>query len=256
MVTLPLIIGNWKMSLTQAQTGDLAVGLKKDAQHFTSNVSVAVAPSSPYIDLVARLLKGSGVSLAAQNVFWEPVGAYTGEVSAPMLTELGCRYVIIGHSERRRYLRETDHMVHRKVQHALAYNLTPVICIGETFDERQQGTKELVLMEQLQTALEGVVPAETGQIVVAYEPVWAVGTGQACDPAEARETIQALRHTLVDMYRKQVAEKNFTVLYGGSVDETNIASYVDRKIIDGVLVGGASAVLEKLLGMIRAVSGK
>lgn len=254
MSSKPLVIGNWKMSLTYKQTGELAMGLKKGAQPFESSVGVIIAPSTPYLDTVGKLLKGSQIQLAAQNVFWQAEGAYTGEVSAPMLLDLKCQYAIIGHSERRKYLRETDGMVHKKVGHALEHNMIPIICIGETFEQRQEGIKDLIVMKQLQNALNGIVPAENARVIIAYEPIWAVGTGQACDPNEAKETIQVLRHALIDMYQKHIAKNNFITIYGGSIDDTSIANYIDNEIIEGVLVGGASTKLDSYLGMIKAVA--
>ncbi|HCJ52231.1 MAG: triose-phosphate isomerase [Candidatus Kerfeldbacteria bacterium RIFCSPLOWO2_01_FULL_48_11] len=252
MASHPIVVGNWKMNLNSKQTGELIMSVKKEASKHSS-VSVIVAPSFTYLDSVGKILKGSKVQLAGQNMFWESEGAYTGEISAPMLMESGCSHVIIGHSERRKYLRETDHMIHRKMVQALECGLVPIVCIGETFEQRQQGIKDLVVMQQLQAIFGGLIPTEKQNIVIAYEPIWAVGTGQACDPNEARETIQVLKHALIDMYQEHVVQQNFVALYGGSVDHTTITQYVDGDIINGVLVGGASTRLDSMLGMIRAV---
>ncbi len=254
MATPPLILGNWKMNLNRKKTGDLAVGLKNSLHDLGSGVTVAVAPSMPYLDAVGKLIEGSPIKLAAQNIFWEPRGAYTGEVSGPMLLELGCSYAIIGHSERRIYLHETDQIVRKKVRHAMDSGITPVLCVGETFEQRQQGNKDVVIMKQIQEALTGIVPSEKAKIMIAYEPVWAIGTGQACDPKEARETTEVIRSALVDLYQQHIADENFIMMYGGSVDESNVSSYVDNESICGVIVGGASSVLEKFLGIIFAVA--
>lgn len=240
------------MNLSRPQTEELVSGLKQEFSVRPPRSQVVVSPSFPYLEMAATALRGTGIGLAAQNMFWEPRGAYTGEVSAPMLTEVGCGYVIIGHSERRGYFSETDDMIHRKVSQAFSNNLVPIICIGETFEQRQQGIKDIVVMKQLQNALEGLVPPDGGKVVIAYEPVWAVGSGQACDPREAHDTIQVLSQALMDMYHEGSAREKFDLIYGGSVDQSNVAQYVDHTLINGVLVGGASSVLDTFLGIIRA----
>ncbi|MFA6909062.1 MAG: triose-phosphate isomerase [Patescibacteria group bacterium] len=250
----PLIIGNWKMNLLQEETRDLASGLKAEVGDAKLRTRIIVCPSFPYLKTVQEVLAGSSISLGGQDVFWEDHGAYTGEVSAPMLRELGCTHVIVGHSERRHTLGETDRMVKQKMRNVLRAGLVPIVCVGETFEQRQQGSKELVVMRQMQAVLEGLIPTEHETIIIAYEPIWAVGTGQACDPKEAQETVQVLFHTLIDLYHETIARKNFQIVYGGSVDETNITSYLAEEEMSGVLVGGASNNIEKFVGIIKAAA--
>jgi len=213
-----------------------------------------LCPSFTALEKVAQRLKGTGVFLGAQDCFWEQEGAFTGEVSPTFLKELGCRFVIIGHSERRTHLGETDEMVHQKVKAVLAEGLVPVICVGETFEERQEGNKDFVVMSQVDKAVAGVDLQKDDQLIVAYEPVWVIGSGQAVEPAEARHTHQVIRQVLIDHFDAAAVQERARVIYGGSVDASNIKSFFAEENIDGALVGGASLDPHSFAELIQAAS--
>lgn len=234
----PIIAGNWKMHGTKAETEKLLSALLPQIKEITDR-EVIVAPSFPVLDTAARLLAGSSVRLAAQNLHWEPHGAFTGEVSGPMLTELGCTYVIIGHSERRQYCGETDEQVARKLRAAQRDKLTAIICVGETLAEREQNATMQVITRQVQGALQGQNKAAIAELVIAYEPVWAIGTGRTATPAQAQEVHAAIRATLAKLADQQTADA-VRLLYGGSVKPDNVDGLMAQPDIDGALVGGAS----------------
>ncbi len=234
-----LIFGNWKMNLS----ADDAVALAKTAGTMpidASRIKAAVFPSFTALASVRAALQGAPVSLGAQDCFWEKAGAYTGEISPSQLRELGCSHVLVGHSERRQNLNETDDMVNRKIRAALDANLTPVMCIGETDDARRRGLWSNVIAEQTAKGLAGIAVAGTQNVIVAYEPIWAVGTGRACAPQDAREAHALIMNSLIEIFGPAVAQKNFRIIYGGSVDARNIGEYLAMDGIDGALVGGAS----------------
>jgi triosephosphate isomerase len=234
-----LIFGNWKMNLSAAAAAELAQAaskLKIDA----SRVRVAVFPAFPALFGVSAALKGTDIALGGQNCFWEKVGAFTGEVSPTQLKEFGCTHVLVGHSERRQNLGETDEMVNRKLHAALAAGLTPVMCIGETDEARRRGLWSNVIADQTAKGLAGVEVSGTQNIIIAYEPIWAVGTGRACAPEDAREAHAIIMNTVIELFAPSVAKNNFRIIYGGSVDAGNIGSYLSKEGIDGALVGGAS----------------
>lgn len=237
---MKLFAANWKMYLSD----DAAVALASEAADAaeTANAEVVIAPGFTGLREVGLAIHGSKVALAAQDGFWEDKGAYTGEISMAALAHLEVRYVIIGHSERRQYFGETDAMVAKKTAAALKAGLTPIVCVGETKEERDAGQRDDVVRRQLKDGLTGV-DLTHANIVIAYEPRWAIGTGVACAPEDARET-HRLIHTLVP--------DGTRVLYGGSVDPTNIASYIAMREIDGTLVGGASTDATKLRAMLAA----
>ncbi|NUM25047.1 MAG: triose-phosphate isomerase [Candidatus Buchananbacteria bacterium] len=245
-----IVIANWKMKLGVPQSVDLAKGLKNIS---ANNVEVAVCPSFVSLTEVAKVLSGSVVKLGAQDCFWEASGAYTGEVSANYLREAGCEFVIIGHSERRQYLAETNEMVHKKIKMALAANLIPVLCVGETFEQRQNGAKDYVIIEQTTKALEGLEVGPDQRVIIAYEPVWVIGSGQAIDPQEAAASHQVIRQSLFDIFPAPSINNNFSVIYGGSVDGENISYFTELENIDGVLVGGASLQVEAFKSIIKNV---
>jgi triosephosphate isomerase len=237
----PLIVGNWKMFKTSSEGAafvrDLAasVGSPLDRQ-------VMVAPPFTGLCEAARAAKGTSVGVAAQDVFWEWEGAYTGEVSASMLVDLGVTASLIGHSERRRYFGETDEWVSKKVWAALDHDLIPIMCVGESEDEREQGLTEAVLSDQIPAGLASARPRDACRIVVAYEPVWAIGTGKTATPEIAQEAIGFVRG-LVGAALGPSACEEVRILYGGSVGPHNIDELMDQPDIDGVLVGGASLEL-------------
>ncbi len=233
---LKLVAGNWKMNLGPAEARLLA---KAVASMKFEGVEVGVAPPFPYLPIVAGELTGSEVLLGAQNVFWEDWGAYTGEVSAPMLRELGVQFVIVGHSERRHILGEPDQWINKKLKKAIEHGLRPILCVGETLQERESGKAKEVVARQLEEGLKGVV----GQFDIAYEPVWAIGTGRNATPEQASEM-----HLFI---KEQLGEVR--VLYGGSVKPENAGELIRAEGIDGFLVGGASLKPESFWGIIEKV---
>ncbi|MBI3291102.1 triose-phosphate isomerase, partial [Candidatus Falkowbacteria bacterium] len=245
-----IIIANWKMKLGIPESIDLAKAIKKKA---SKKAELVICPSFVSLTEVSKVLKGSGIALGAQNCFWEGSGAFTGEVSAMYLREAGCRFVILGHSERRKYLGETNEMVHNKVKMALSAGLIPIICVGETFDQRQQGAKDYVLIEQTTKALEGASVGLNEQVIIAYEPVWVIGSGQAVEPEEADLAHQVIRQSLFDMFPPSLVKNNFRIIYGGSVDGGNVANFTGSKNCAGVLVGGASLDAENFSAIIKNV---
>jgi triosephosphate isomerase (TIM) len=233
----PLLAGNWKMNLTLAQSVELARAVKDGAAAASGEVAVFV----PYtaITVVAEVLRGSPVRLGAQDVSWEASGAFTGEISTAMLVDAGCAMTLIGHSERRKLYGETDEHVNKKLGAALKAGLTPVVCIGETLDERESQKTWRVLETQLAGGLKGFAPADLSKAVIAYEPVWAIGTGKTATPAQAQEAHLFTRQQLEKLYGKGFASGT-RVLYGGSVTAENVDSLMAQPDVDGALVGGAS----------------
>jgi triosephosphate isomerase len=237
----PIIAGNWKMHKTPSEAVKLVeelIPLVKDAK-----AEVVVIP--PFVDLteVARVIKGTNILLGAQNMFWEEKGAYTGEISPVMLKEIGVTYVVIGHSERRQYFKETDEMVNKKVLSALSHDLKPIVCVGESLSQREEGKTYDVVLTQTREALKGVSEEDITKVVIAYEPVWAIGTGKNATPQDANEVIKAIRNTIAELYGKDKAEM-VRIQYGGSVKPDNISGFMAESDIDGALVGGASLVAE------------
>jgi len=234
----PVMAGNWKMHCTAAE----AVGLARElSERLASGVEAEVIVAPPYTALipVCEALSGSVVALSAQDLHWEPEGAYTGEVSAAMLKDAGCTHVIIGHSERRTLFGETDQGVNRKVIAALAQGITPIVCIGETLQEREAGATREVVLGQLDGALAGLDSEAIAQLLIAYEPVWAIGTGRTATPGQAQEVHRWIRSRLSELASADVAEQ-IRVLYGGSVKPDNVAELMAQPDLDGALVGGAS----------------
>jgi triosephosphate isomerase len=244
------VAGNWKMYTTGATAKQLAAAVVKGLGS-EDRVTVAVCPPFPYLIPVAETLRGSRVGLGAQNVYPEKEGAFTGEVSPGMLTDAGCRYVIVGHSERRHKLGETDAFINRKVHAALAAGLTVILCIGETLEEREANRTEAVLAGQLAGSLSGITPTTLGGIVVAYEPVWAIGTGRNATPDQAQQAHAFIRRHMAKMCSEETA-RVLPIQYGGSVKPDNAASLLHQPDVDGALVGGASLQAEQFLAIVRA----
>lgn len=237
----PLIAGNWKMHLTIPAARALAAAVAKAAQGLTDR-DVLIAP--PFTALAAvREAAGSGVLLAGQNVCWEEQGAFTGEIAPGMLKELGCAMAIVGHSERRQLFGESNGLVNQRVQGALRFGLVPILCIGETLSEREAGTTFTVLATQLKEGLAGVNLATADQLVVAYEPVWAIGTGKTATAAQAQEVHAFVRQTLGSLFEKNIAGQ-IRILYGGSVNPANVDELMRQADVDGALVGGAALKAE------------
>jgi triosephosphate isomerase len=246
-----VIAGNWKMNKTPSEAKVLVeeiCPLVKDAQ---CDVVVCV----PYVDLstVLEATKGTNIGVGAENCHWEVSGAYTGEISAQMLAEMGVGYVIIGHSERRTYFGETDVTVQKRVRAALDAGLTVILCVGEYLEQREQGiTNELVAM-QTKIALQGVSKEELGRVIIAYEPVWAIGTGRTATAAQANEVCAAIRGVLANLYGQEVAEA-VTIQYGGSMNAKNAEELLDEPDVDGGLIGGASLKAQDFATIVRAAS--
>jgi triosephosphate isomerase len=205
----------------------------------TSGVDIVVAPPYTALHSVASVLGDSSIGLAAQNIFWEEAGAFTGEIAPAMLTDVGCTHVIIGHSERRQYFNETDETVNRRLKAALKTFLIPIVCIGETLAEREDEKTLSVIERQVTEGLGGVTPDEMQRIILAYEPVWAIGTGKTATPQQAQEVHHFIRELVEKIYNKRIAEQ-IRILYGGSVKPENSNSLMEQRDIDGALVGGAS----------------
>ncbi len=232
-----LVVGNWKMNLTVPESTVLIEKLKKELEKL-KGVETVICPS--YLDIypASKQLAESNVTLGAQDVFYEEEGAFTGEVSPVALSRF-VKYVILGHSERRMHFGDTDRVVAKKVEAAVAHDLSPIICVGETLHEKEDGLGKVVVMSQLETALSHLTAVEIAEAAVAYEPVWAIGTGHVCKPAEAEAMAANIRALINALYGKEASE-GVRVLYGGSITDENAADFAKLKQVDGVLVGGAS----------------
>jgi triosephosphate isomerase len=232
-----LVVGNWKMNTRREEAAAL-VRAVVEAVGDPGSVGVAVCPPAPWLADAADALQGSNVALGAQHMHASDGGAFTGEVAAPMLADLGCRFVILGHSERRQLFGETDRGVGEKVQQALAHRLVPIVCVGETLEEREAGEAEQVVLRQLDAALDGASISSADAIVIAYEPVWAIGTGRTAEPEDAQAIHAVLRARLTERFGAMA--RDIAILYGGSVKPGNAASLFSQPDLDGGLIGGAS----------------
>ena len=247
-----LIAGNWKMNTHVAEAARLARGVV-EAIGDAPAVQVAVCPPFVSLDRVAEVLRDSQVRLGAQDLFWENEGAYTGAVSAGMLQAVGCAYVIVGHSERRQHFGETDETVRKKLAQALRYELAPILCIGETLEEREAGEAEAVVQRQLDGALSGVSLDDPVQLVVAYEPVWAIGTGRTATPEQAGEMHRFLRGRLAERFGEDVGG-GMDLLYGGSMKPENAEALLAQPDVDGGLIGGASLDAASFAAIVQAAT--
>ncbi len=237
----PIIAGNWKMNKTPAEAVELVKGLiplVKDAK-----CDVVVCPTAVCLPAVAEVIKGTNIKLGAQNVHFAEKGAYTGELSADMLKAVGCEYVIVGHSERRQYFGETDKTVNLRATAAVKAGLTAIICVGEMKDERVDGYTDIIVTYQTQMALKGLTAEELDHVVIAYEPVWAIGTGLTATDEQANETIGVIRKAIANVYGDEVAQK-VRIQYGGSMKGSNVKGLMAQPEIDGGLIGGASLKAE------------
>jgi len=244
----PIIVGNWKMNLSLEEAISLAQAIASNAPH---GVEVGVAPSAPYLGAISLALKGSGVGLSAQEMHSEAQGAFTGESSPAQLADVGCRYVIIGHSERRQLFGETDQGVAKKARAAHDHQLTPILCIGETLAEREAGQTLQVVTRQLDAALSQLSPQEVASSVIAYEPVWAIGTGKTATPTQAQEVHRALRERISTLVSTEVANV-VRLQYGGSVKPSNVSDLMSQADIDGALVGGASLKADSFIELLNS----
>ena len=246
-----LVAGNWKMNLTAAPAQELAGGVAAGVPVALANVDVLVCPPSPYLSTVVETVAGSGIRVGAQNVWHEPQGAYTGEVAIDMLLDVGCGSVILGHSERRHVLGEKDELINCKVRAASGKGLQTIVCVGELLEEREADSTEQVLETQMERGLAGVGAESMEQIVIAYEPVWAIGTGRTASPDQAQAVHAHLRNWLTGRYNSEVATAT-RILYGGSVNSENAGELLSQPDVDGALVGGASLNSDKFLAIVNA----
>lgn len=245
----PIIAGNWKLFKTLSEARDLVSGLMplvKDAK----GVEIVVAPVFTVLSRICEALAGSQIKLSAQDCYWEEEGAFTGEVSPKMLLDAGCSHVIIGHSERRQYFGETDAAVNRKIKAAIAAGLTVLFCIGETLAEREAGKTFDILKRQVTGGLDGIPAADLGRLVIAYEPVWAIGTGRTASDEQAQEAHAFVRQEVASLYG-QAAATAMRILYGGSVKPENIRGLIAQPDIDGALVGGASLKADSFAAIVN-----
>ena len=237
----PIIIANWKMNLGVRRSVGMIKQLNSKSKKLKSkNYKLVICPSFVALEEINSLFKKTQIDIGAQDVFWESKGAYTGEVSAGMLKEVGCKYAIIGHSERRQFLAESDLMINKKMKLAFRENLVPILCVGESIRERIYGSTKRVILEQLKKDLLKVHIKTSQKLVIAYEPVWAIGSGKAVTSKQAVEMYNYIREVLVRFFSEKFVQKNVQIIYGGSVNSKNVLNFVARDKFQGVLVGGAS----------------
>ncbi|MHB8158333.1 MAG: triose-phosphate isomerase [Desulfocucumaceae bacterium] len=249
----PVIAGNWKMYKSIGDAVHFAEELK--ARNLAGGCEVVVCPPFTALSAVSGVLAGSQVALGAQNMYYEKEGAFTGEISPFMLKDAGCRYVILGHSERRQFFGETDGGVSSKVFAALENNLTPIVCVGESLADRESGSTEKVVEAQIRGSLSGLSPQQAGRLLVAYEPVWAIGTGRTASAADAQQVIGFIRGLLEELFGRETSQK-VCILYGGSVKPDNTAGLMLQPDIDGALIGGASLDVNSFFSIIEAAREK
>ena len=245
----PIIVGNWKMNKTVSEAVDLVKNLV-DKVHDAKGVDIGVAPPFTALKAVADICASTNVAVCAQNIFWENSGAFTGEISPAMLVDVGCKYAIIGHSERRAIMGETDEIVNKKIFAALKHNLTPIVCIGETLKQREQSETFTIIDTQIKGGLDRLSPNEARSLVLAYEPIWAIGTGKTATPDQAQEVHAFIRRKLADLFGDEVAE-DIRIQYGGSVKPENVDNLMALKDLDGALVGGASLKADSFARIIK-----
>jgi triosephosphate isomerase len=246
-----VIAGNWKMNNDLNESEKLIVDLKKLMQNEKPNCDVIVCPSFTSLSEASKLVGGSIIKLGAQNMHFEENGAYTGEVSASMLKSVGCEYVILGHSERRNIFGETDAVINKKIKKALSAGLKPIFCVGELLEEREKGKTNDVVKRQVLKGLDGISADDMKNIIIAYEPVWAIGTGKTATPAQAQEVHEFIRDLIEIDYSLEVAN-DLVIQYGGSVKPDNAKELLSQKDIDGALVGGACLKADSFMGIIKA----
>lgn len=245
----PIIGGNWKMNKTCREVEDFAKGIIPEIGTY-QGVDVIIFPPFTYLKVMNNLIEETHIRLGAQNIFWEEKGAYTGEISPAMLIDVGCRYVILGHSERRQYFGEDDGKINKKIKVALKFGLIPVVCVGEKLEERKRDLAEEVVKNQLTRCLLGLDSSWISRIVIAYEPVWAIGTGETATPQQAQQMHQFIREVLHGVYGGRIAN-SVRVQYGGSVKPDNMKELMVQPDIDGALVGGASLDIDSFVKIVK-----
>lgn len=246
-----IVAGNWKMNNNLSESIALISEIKNGILNLDVKTEAIICPPYVILETAAALLKDSKVKLGAQNMHFEDSGAFTGEVSASMLKSVGCEYVILGHSERRAIFNETNEVINKKIKQALKYDLKPIFCVGETLEERENGTMKNVLETQITEGLANISEDELSKMIVAYEPVWAIGTGKTATPDQAQEVHNFIRSLITKLYSSNVAEK-LIIQYGGSVKPNNAEELISQPDIDGALVGGACLKADSFLEIIKA----
>lgn len=249
-----IIAGNWKMNKTRSEAKELATAIAAGVKSIERMPEVVICPPFTSLDTAGAAIAGTQVKLGAQNLDHRPSGAFTGEVSAPMLIDSGATYVIIGHSERRQFFGETNQTVPLKVKAALDHKLTPIICVGELLDERENNLTDPVVKRQVGASINGLTEEEILAVVFAYEPVWAIGTGKTCEAAEAARVVALVRKTLVQFVKEKETTEKVPVLYGGSMNAGNADELLAQDEIDGGLIGGASLKPEDFLSIIKSAA--
>lgn len=243
-----VIAGNWKMNKNISETADLVSGIKNG--NIPANVEVIICPPFTSLETASTLIKGSAIKLGAQNMYFEESGAYTGEISADMLISAGCEYVILGHSERRVIFKETDEVINKKIKKALSSGLKPIFCVGESLEEREKDITKNVIETQVTGGLSEISADDMAKVIIAYEPVWAIGTGKTASPEQAEEVHAFIRALIEKLYSKAVAEA-IIIQYGGSVKPDNAKELLGQADIDGALVGGACLKADSFLGIVN-----
>lgn len=250
-----VIAGNWKMYTDIHEGADLVKALVAKVQTSHDGLEIVLCPPFTSLVVVSSLVKDTRMKLGAQNMYHEDEGAFTGEVSAKMLKSVGCQYVILGHSERRQYFHETNELINLKVKKALSVGLTPIVCVGEKLDERESGITERIVTAQVKGVLQDLRGSEVEKLVIAYEPVWAIGTGRNATPEQAEEVHQLIRKLVGQLHTWVIAEK-LTIQYGGSVKSDNATDLLSQPNIDGALVGGASLKADSFVAIIQAAQSR
>lgn len=246
-----IVAGNWKMHMNLSETIQLISEIKKKVEDLDTNCGVIICPPFTSLDAAAAMIKDSRIKLGAQNMHYENKGAFTGEVSADMLMSVGCEFVILGHSERRTIFKESDELINKKIHAAISAGLTPIFCIGETLDEREKGITFDVVKRQMNIGLENVSSENAERMIIAYEPVWAIGTGKTASPQQAEEVHAYLRNLLTEIYDSNTANE-ITIQYGGSVKPDNANELFSQQNIDGGLIGGACLKADSFVDIISA----
>ncbi|MBW2966652.1 triose-phosphate isomerase [Candidatus Woesearchaeota archaeon] len=245
----PIIAGNWKMNLNNAEAIDLVnelIPLVKDV----ADVEIVICPAFTALSEVFRVVDGTNILLGAQDVYFEEKGAFTSQISCDMLKDVGCTYVIIGHSERRQYFGETDESVNKKVKMVLSHGLKPIICVGETLEQREANQTMKIIEEQVKAALNGITKEQMNNVIIAYEPIWAIGTGKTAMPEQAQEVHAFIRNLVLNIYDSDIAD-NLRIQYGGSVKPDNVKELMEQEDIDGGLIGGASLEAESFSKIVK-----
>jgi len=249
----PFIGGNWKMNTDKAMAVELASGLAEKAGGLTDKVDVAVCPPFVYLDAVSAAVAGSGIAVGSQDVYFEAKGAFTGEISCDMLADVSCGYVLVGHSERRHVIGETDELINKKLTAAIASGLKVIFCVGELLEEREAEKTNDVVKQQIEKGLVGISAEQAVNITIAYEPVWAIGTGLTATPDQAQDVHAMIRSLIAGMYSEDFAQQ-VRIQYGGSANAGNAADLMAKEDIDGLLVGGASLKVDDFTTMIKAAA--